>query len=340
MTQLGMRPLMSVPDVYKDFRLLVAHGRFYAIPLFLEPDETNYGTLFQHPATLSAATRQELDALIDQYDDSPYRSEFVERDDDYAVVRHGDTLYAVPQAAGELNLNRDEERRRLGIVRGRTRTELADRLRDLRENEPIEFAGWLPIYEAVANCGNHPQFGHTTASPPGYRFHCSAPPKRRRGLWARVARGLAIAAAGLGKGLAKIALAAGSIGRVLLSPVWPGSGVGIRTRFRVLWAMICLYFRLRRGGGRRLQVLRFLQTRHFTSQLKMGAVRGPVLLPSMPFTFGQNPWLVEIEDPTTLFFPHIQNGATCCQDVAVNKYFPIVKALLEANHCKGIITHM
>jgi glycosyltransferase involved in cell wall biosynthesis len=67
---------------------------------------------------------------------------------------------------------------------------------------------------------------------------------------------------------------------------------------------------------------------------------GPVFLPSMPYTYGQNPWMVEIEDPTTLFYPFIPNGATGSLSITDSPYFAIVKTLLESDHCKGIITHM
>jgi glycosyltransferase involved in cell wall biosynthesis len=60
----------------------------------------------------------------------------------------------------------------------------------------------------------------------------------------------------------------------------------------------------------------------------------------MPYTYGQNPWIIEIEDPTTLFYPHIQNGGTLDLDFTASPYFPIVKTLLESDRCKGILTHM
>ena len=60
----------------------------------------------------------------------------------------------------------------------------------------------------------------------------------------------------------------------------------------------------------------------------------------MPYTFGQNPWIIEIEDPTTLFYPFVQNGGTGGLRIAESPYFPIVKALLESGQCKGIVTHV
>jgi glycosyltransferase involved in cell wall biosynthesis len=60
----------------------------------------------------------------------------------------------------------------------------------------------------------------------------------------------------------------------------------------------------------------------------------------MPYTYGQNPWVIEIEDPTTLFYPLIENGRTSELDIADSPYFPIVKTLLESAPCKAILTHM
>ncbi|HZU35696.1 MAG TPA: glycosyltransferase family 4 protein, partial [Gemmataceae bacterium] len=52
------------------------------------------------------------------------------------------------------------------------------------------------------------------------------------------------------------------------------------------------------------------------------------------------PWVIEIEDPTTLFYPFIQNGNTAHRQIRDTPWFPAVKTLLEADHCKAILTHM
>jgi glycosyltransferase involved in cell wall biosynthesis len=104
--------------------------------------------------------------------------------------------------------------------------------------------------------------------------------------------------------------------------------------------MTRLSFTLLWNGCKLLPILRFLSSRHLNSQLLMGDRRGLVFLTSMPYTYGQNPWVIEIEDPTTLFFPMIQNGHTCGLQITDSPYFRIVKLLLEANHCKAILTHM
>jgi glycosyltransferase involved in cell wall biosynthesis len=72
----------------------------------------------------------------------------------------------------------------------------------------------------------------------------------------------------------------------------------------------------------------------------MANCRDLVFLASMPYTFGQNPWIIEVEDPTTLFYPLIQNGMTCDLQLRESRYFPLVKAMLESDQCKVILTHM
>jgi glycosyltransferase involved in cell wall biosynthesis len=72
-----------------------------------------------------------------------------------------------------------------------------------------------------------------------------------------------------------------------------------------------------------------------------------VFLPSTPFILGQAPWVIEIEDTTTLFapFPKI-NGKRLyprlfgLDGVYDSGFFPAVKALLEDDACRGIICHV
>ncbi len=198
---------------------------------------------------------------------------------------------------------------------------------------PVEFAGWLPIYEHAGNCGRHPQFQHTAHAPRGYRFTCSAPLRSRGAWWQRSAGRLF---AGVGRALGAL--------RWLLRPCVgvfrTGAGVGLGARLRVLAAMLRLFLTLRRRGARLVPILCFLRSRHYQSQLLLARWRGLVFLPSIPHTYGQNPWIVEIEDPTTLFYPFFQNGQTYSLLPTESPYFPIIKTLLESDQCKGIVTHM
>jgi glycosyltransferase involved in cell wall biosynthesis len=200
---------------------------------------------------------------------------------------------------------------------------------------PVEFAGWLPVYKFAGNCGRHPQFQHTADPPAGYRFTCSAPPavSKLPGRWARLGRRLVGMLRRLGAGLAAAV-------RPLFAFFRPARGVTLRARWRVLAALVRLFVTLRARGCNLFAVARFLQTRHLQSQLLLGDRRRLVFLTSIPHTYNQNDWVIEIEDPTTLFFPMIQNGHTCDLDIGKSPYLPIVKAMLESAECKAVVTHM
>jgi glycosyltransferase involved in cell wall biosynthesis len=332
MTQLGLREKHHFPGKYKKFNLVRVRGRIYGIPPHLDREEIILrGTLDSHPAVLAAFSLDELKARIDEFDPHRDDPELLGSYEGYDLVRHRSALYGVPQGAGRIDMDEEAERRRAGVITGDTCEELQERIRALQGTMPVEFAGWMPIYEMSGNCGAHPQFRHTANPPPGYRFTCSAP--RRKYLpspWVRKLR-------------RRLVLAAASL-LLLLRPlmgIFRGrTGFAPRARLRVLWAMIRLFFTLVRKGARLGPILRFLRSRHYQSQVQLANYRGLVFLTSMPYTYGQNPWIIEIEDPTTLFYPHIQNGGTLDLDFTASPYFPIVKTLLESDQCKGILTHM
>ena len=116
--------------------------------------------------------------------------------------------------------------------------------------------------------------------------------------------------------------------------------VSLTERLRLLAALTRFTFTLLRRGAKLSAVARFIHSRHFLSQLLLAPNRGLVFLTSMPYTFGQNPWVIEIEDPTTLFYPLIENGRTSDLRIGQSPYLPIVRALLESDSCKGIVTHI
>lgn len=330
MTQLGMQPRVPVPLSYKGFHLIRRYGCFYGLPCYLNPQQALYEpTLLNHPAVLSAPNLEQLQAMIDHVDMATLVPQVVDRHDGYCIVRHQGVLYAVPESVKGIDLGVDLERRRAGVIAGRTRAEIDERIAARRTSTPVEFAGWLPIFEYSGNCGSHPQFTHTAAPPAGYHFSCTAPPPQR---WRAP-----------GQLLSKIGnafVAAWKATRPLIAVLGGGPRVGLRVRCRVLFAVMRLFVTLLVRGAGLGPTLRFLQSRHFQSQLLLGPYRGLVFLTSMPYTYGQNPWVVEIEDPTTLFYPMIQNGQTCDRQIADSPYFPMVKALLESQQCKGILTHM
>jgi hypothetical protein len=337
MTQRTNPPKPIYPCHYKGYLVTRIKGRFYGVPGFLDLDEVcRYGWLNTHRAILSASTREEVDALIDGTDANRWRAQLLGRFEGYNLVRHGDSVYGVPQTAARLDLGLEEESRRAGVIQGVDCEEVKDRIRAAAAGVPVEFAGWLPIYEMSGNCGRHPQFQHTGAPPAGYRFTCAAPPSRPP-LWKKkVGRFFAK----VGKRLLQVLLVLWMLIRPLTGVFRGRAGLAPRARLRVFGAMIRMFFSLLWNGGRLVPVLRFLRTRHYQSQVLLGNYRGLVFLTSMPYTYGQNPWVIEIEDPTTLFYPMIQNGQTSTLQIARSPYFPIVKTVLESAQCKAVLTHM
>jgi glycosyltransferase involved in cell wall biosynthesis len=338
---LGMRPRVQPPLTYKGFRILRTHGWVYGVPPFLVPelrstDLLQRGELFSHPAILKAPTLEELLACVDGYDPRTQRPQVVGSFQEYDVVSHRGSLYGVPQLAGEVDLDLSEERQRAGVIIGGTRRELEENIRGRRASTGVEFGGWLPVYRSWGNCGQHPQFTHTAEPPPGYHFTRSAPPylgwepAESRGLFARA-----------WKKMGKIGGVLAQATRPLVAFFRPDRRITIGARIRVLGAVVRLFFRLLWHGGKPLEVLQFLQTRHLQSQLLLSSAnRGLVFLTSMPFTYGQNPWIIEIEDPTTLFYPFLHNGHTDGADIRRFPYYPIVRSMLESEQCKAILTHM
>ena len=91
---------------------------------------------------------------------------------------------------------------------------------------------------------------------------------------------------------------------------------------------------------------RFIRSRSLRSQISFPE---SVLsfLPSSPFILGQTPWVIEIEDTTTLFapFPRV-NGKRVyprllgLDGIYDSGFFPCIKALLENESCRGIICHV
>jgi glycosyltransferase involved in cell wall biosynthesis len=331
---LGRKDKTQFPATYKEFRLIRTHGRVFGIPPNVDPDGMEaFPIQITHPAVLSAGTLDEMRGLIDEYDPAEIGPKVVGQGEGYDLVRYRDIYHAVPQAAGPVDLDRADDRGRAGVISGTDRAALEEAVKRAAAGTPVEFAGWLPIYEFSGNCGRHPQFTHTGNPPPGYRFVRSGPQPKRV---SRLAKRAKVA---LGEAVIKLATVVAVL-RVPFALVRPRRGVTMRARMRVLAALVRLLVLLVRRGCKLWPVLRFLQSRHLLSQLLVGDRQGVVFLTSMPYTYGQNPWVIEVEDPTTLFYPLIQNGHTSGLALADSPYFPILKALLEADHCKAILTHM
>ncbi len=338
---LGRRDKVPFPASYKGFTLIRTHGRVYALPPGAQVSRivNTAGLLDRHPAVLSAATLEEVQKLVGGCDARSFVPEVVGRVEGYDIVRHRGACHAVPATAGDIDLDVPEDRQHAGVISGNSLAELEEAVRRNAAGAPVEFAGWLPIFAVSGNCGAHPQFKHTGNPPAGYRFTRSAPVGDRSPRPVRGARAVLAAGGRLRRKLVQTARSAVFVARVPFTFLMPRRGVTIAARVAVFAAFVRLMVLLLWRGCRPGAVFKFLQTRHLQSQLLLGR-QELVFLTSMPYTFGQNPWVIEIEDPTTLFFPHVQNGHTAGMALADSPYFPIVKALLEADHCKAILTHM
>lgn len=333
---LGRRDREHFPASYRGFRLIRTHGRVWGLPPEIDPERVLAdGGLFTHPAILSTPTLAEMRERIDAFDPAALQPEVVDRLDGYHLVRFRGELLAIRPGCGPADLDLPDERQRVGAITGRTREEVEAKVAAANAAAPVEFAGWLPIYTVSGNCGKHPQFTHTGSPPPGYRFARTGPRQDppRPTFWDRKVAPL-VAKAG------RAWRAAWGLPRLPLAFVRPEKGVTLATRVRVFVALVKLVVMLLRKGCQPLAVAKFVQSRHLRSQLLMGNRRELVFLTSMPYTFGQNPWVIEVEDPTTLFYPLLQNGQTSDLAVEASPYVPIVNALLEADHCKAVLTHM
>ncbi len=122
---------------------------------------------------------------------------------------------------------------------------------------------------------------------------------------------------------------------------------GLRNAGRTLFMLtklatraIGLSVRAMIAGARLSHILRFLATRDLREQLTLPMRPDLVFLPSVPFTLGQDNWLIEIEDTMSLMFPFVCDGQTRSDGAEGNSMLPILKVMLESSSCKGILTHV
>ena len=363
---LSAHPVRPARD---DFAVLQDGDRFFAVPHALGPVYLRDPRVRQHPAIACAASPEELTDALDAIPRSAYVPEPVEIQGDYRVVMLADAYFALPpgtddraalrhwlepdpsvlhaESLGELRRQireRDAETRMTihglhrgfqVVTRGRETFGLPPHLLALDVRNPevrcvpgviladsadavraqidarldaveIEYGGWVPAFIPFGNCGTHPQYSHIDEPPEGYRFvksNKSLIEQAGGSPWRK--RWL------LTRRLTKIAAAAAKLfGRMLLN------GVRLRTAFR------------------------FLLTREPLSQWLLPDDRELTLLPTVPYSYSQCPWMLEIEDPITLFYPYFHNGHT--HDLAIREatIFHAVRSLIETPNCRGIITHI
>lgn len=168
---------------------------------------------------------------------------------------------------------------------------------------PIEHAGWLPVFAAVGEGDRHP--AEEEVAPDGYGY-------------LRTGRYNADEIAG---------------GRS-----WRRRAVRAARLWSVTAAASRLLLRCWRGGASVGEALEFLRSRGFRSQLMLPRRRDLVFLPGAPLTYGQHPWIVEVDDVTSLFFPFVRSGHPADLDINRIRGYSAVKMLLESESCRNVIT--
>ena len=321
----------TLAERYPAFEIVQFEGRVYGIPTAVaRVDPSNPEQLRFHPAIVSAPTEKLLEGRLAGFDPAPFTSEPVGSFEDYALVRHANRIFGVPQRYGTLDLNWEEDRARDGVVSAESLDEVQDRIRMHRAAAPVEFLGWLPTFKWFGNCGAHPQFGHTELPPAGYKFVRSRPetPAARKKSAAKPSP------------LFKLWRLATLPFRCAKGMILNLREFGFTQCAVTLFACLKLVVSLMRKTRLAWPTLRFVHSRHFRSQVMAPRSADLAFLTSLPQTYGQHPWVIEIEDSTTLFFPFLPNGLTADLDVKASPYYALTRALLESDSCRAILTHM
>ena len=224
----------------------------------------------------------------------------------YNIIRYNDGYYALPHSAGPIDLRDDKQRQHPEIIKADNCSELHARINQFEKAVPVEYAGWLPSFQNFGNCGNHPQFANINTPPAGYMFRYSKPNHGKLSVKKRLRRYMALSLTGV---------------FIVFSSL----------KFAVLALL---------KGAKLGDILRFFRSRGLKSQLLLKSRQNLVFLPSVPYTFGQYPWVIELEDPISFLFPFFHNGETVLTNFQKSPYFPVFKTLIESRQCRGIITHI
>jgi glycosyltransferase involved in cell wall biosynthesis len=257
----------------------------------------------QNPNVLVAHSLPELRRRVLQAQGMDLAGEVLGTFEGYALTRSNGSVSAFPLNMQGLEHLPEADRAAAGVIRGETRAEVERAIRNQPPPRLVEFTGWLPAFQQFGNCGKHPQFGHIDVPPPGYAFVQSPRP------------------AVPGMALRRLA------------------GKAVR-RFKVHLAQVRLFSRCLAGGASAGETIDFLRTRDTSSQLALPRRNRLLFLTSIPFTLGQDPWIIEVEDLVTLLFPYVANGRTADLNVEEQPGFRAVRALLEMPSCRAIITHI
>ncbi|MBF0538360.1 MAG: glycosyltransferase family 4 protein [Nitrospirae bacterium] len=333
---------------YYGHNIVTYLNRFYAIPHGAGKVDFILGEHKHHPAVKTADTEEELKTMID---DSTLR--VISTYNDHQIIKYGRCFYGLPKSIGYVDLFDASERNKIQVLKAKTQSGLelliddlgacfleddnseaanhpaegqdsADNARSQQQPDDdntaqpkehlheeltdVEYGGWMPIFRRFGDCGNHPQFRHLESSPDGYKFVYSRPQTNDKQL-----------------GILDLLL-------IRLVKLW--------RMLMLIVPVLTLFFASLIRGARLRPIVEFISNRGIRSQLMMPRKSRLVFLPSVPFTYGQTPWVMEVEDTTSMFFPSLHNGRTKDLDITTSPYYPILKAVLELGSCRGIITHV
>lgn len=126
-----------------------------------------------------------------------------------------------------------------------------------------------------------------------------------------------------------------------------GGRPGVQMPARVVNSIVELAWAATKNGSGFSALAKFIRSRSLRAQLGVPSDVSLAFLPSMPFFIGQIPWVIEIEDTTTLFVPFPRIGGKRNDPrlfgtggIYESGFLPVVKALLQSESCRGIITHV
>ncbi len=86
---------------------------------------------------------------------------------------------------------------------------------------------------------------------------------------------------------------------------------------------------------------KFVESRDLESQAQIAAAEPDLTIPhSMPFVYGQRPWMAPIEELMTLFAPFLWHGKTANVDVRSTPIWKLVRVMLESDCCRAISSHL
>jgi glycosyltransferase involved in cell wall biosynthesis len=177
----------------------------------------------------------------------------------------------------------------------------------------VEYAGYV-LGKGHTSVQTHPQFAHLKSPPDGYMFTSHPGTSVYAGTIIDFIKRFNPDEAPPHTGVAALDLIVGEVVSIARAAIGYGSTVDA--------------------------VRVFLLDRNIEGCVRIPEAVSLAFIPTFPFSIGGTPWIVEIEDTTTLFDPYLCNGDTAKVDPRSLPCFPVLKALLESSSCRGILTHI